>query len=206
MIDRHVYSKDLKKTALSFLMKIGFTSQNKKILAKVLNCHVSTVYNWCEEVKLQGNIMKANVRPSKILIGVKKIHFEWLLGEIDKTPSVYLFEMQKLLFQQFGYSYSRSVIYRALKQSNYSHKVLEKHSIQQCKIARNNFRHLMRSTRLCGQFTAKQLLFLDETYCDNEQIQRKYGWARRGQPAFQRGNFINGQSCSAISSLSIEGI
>ncbi len=146
-------------------------------------------------------------RKSKIFTSqVKQAHFDWLLHQLELNCSLKLKEMQAKLFTEFGYAYTISTIFRVLKYHELTNNITERHAIQQSQNLRDQFRHLMRPVTLGGIIEAKHVVFLDETHCGETNIHRRYGWARRGQPAWVRGRCTDGQSAPAIAAMSIFGV
>lgn len=98
--------------------------------------------------------------------------------------------------------YSRKEISRALVHANFSRKVLEYRAAEQSAPLRSIFK------RFIVRFSARQLVFLDETGGD-PNTRRRYGLSRVGSPAFlyvRNSAHGKGRRCMAIAALSLQGI
>jgi hypothetical protein len=134
--------------------------------------------------------------------------FEWLIQELKQNPTMMLVEMQEIIHIEFNTTYSLAKICRNLQRLNFTRKVLEHHAAQQNEEWRFDYLEIVKSPRLGGLFSAEHFVYCDETHCKEVDARRKYGWSERGAPAFVRSNHVlgHGQSCSAIATLSMEGI
>jgi hypothetical protein len=84
-------------------------------------------------------------------------------------------------------------------------QILEYRAKEQSIPLRNAYWAFMRE----NNFSARQLVFLDETHCKPNDLRRKYGLSMRGVPAFM---YVNrsahgiGNGCSGICAMSLRGM
>lgn len=59
-----------------------------------------------------------------------------------------------------------------------------------------------------GMFSARHIVFVDESHCAPTALYRKYGRSEKGQPAFKRTSFRTqtGPTTSNVASMSFRGI
>jgi transposase len=201
------YGKQVRKLALEYVFKYGRTKTAILQFHKVSGIAVSTIYSWIADQKKCGFIEVKIKRRLSRKCELKRHHLDLLVGELNSNPTAYQCEMTQLVFEEFGYVYSQSAISRFLKINKMTRKVLETHAKQQNYEQRALFRHVLRSDAEGGVFSARQFVFCDETHCDSKQVRRKYGYASKGQPAFNLNNNLHGsESISCIATLTIEGI
>jgi len=125
---------------------------------------------------------------------------ETLLDELR----LYSIEMVGVIYEEYGVFYNRKQIHKALRKRGWTGKVLQRHALEQDADLRNVYQITI------GRFPPETLLFVDETHCDRKTYRRKYGYSRRGTPAWKRVRFnqrrAGSASVSGIATISIQGI
>lgn len=84
---------------------------------------------------------------------------------------------------------------------------MEYHAKEQDIAMRNHFRHIFRSPRLGGNYSAGQIAVLDESHADRSKARRRRGWSHKSTTAVRHtfDSAGRGQKCSCISMFTIEG-
>ena len=112
------------------------------------------------------------------------------------------------VYAQEHRTYTDHQVRNSLYKEKYTQKVVENHPTEQDPVARQSFRDLLKPPHLGGQFTSRQLLFVDESHMNLEACYRKYGRSPVNKPAWRRrpATFHGERSTSVIASMSIRGI
>ena len=107
---------------------------------------------------------------------------------IQHTPDIQLSELQKLLKVQRGMSVSESTIWRSLHRAGYSMKTISISAVE-----RNEDIRCQYLLKVGLDFTAKQLVFVDESACNRITTRRPYAWSPIGSRATKHDYFIRGK-------------
>lgn len=97
-----------------------------------------------------------------------------LAAYLEARPWAYLDEMEYYLFDDWGIIVNKPTISRALKTMHISHKVLKRKAKERSQLCRDLY-HLEIS-----EYTANQLIYLDESAANEQTRFRKRGWAAYG--------------------------
>jgi len=89
----------------------------------------------------------------------------------------------------------------------YTHKKIEYVPSRRSIEHRRAFRELFKAQEDGRQFSAEQIVVVDETHSSDEDMRRKFGWALKGFPAFRRKNLRQGdpKMVSSIATMTING-
>ena len=191
---------------------IGDASLNQAFIyaAVRLLISVSTVYNWFHERDTTGRVEPQRVRDGTGQMIMPQAHAQYLIDYLTNVDcQLYVTEMRDLLQKQFGgRPYSCKQIEDMLKRNHFTSKVVEFIAAEQNNTERQAFRYIMRRQSDGGMFSPEMFVFCDETHMNVKQARRKYGWALRGKPAFQRRYKTKGlsESFSCICTMGITGI
>ena len=169
----------------------------------------STVRDWITLRTVTGSIVPKRTRDGTNNIMMPEEHISYLLHYLDYVDcQLYHSEMCEKLKTEFDVTYTEDQVRAALDRKNYSRKVVERIALEQDDEERMTFRHLVRSQEFGGDFNAAMFVFADETHCNIAQARRRYGYSRKGLPAFRPAWRTHGhdESFSAICTLGIKGI
>ena len=191
---------------------IGDGSLNQAFIyvAARLLISVGTVYNWFHERDCTGRVAPGRVRNGDGQVIMPQAHAAFLVNHLTTVDcQLYVTEMKDLLSHEFGgRTYSCKQIEDALKRNNFTSKQVELIAAEQDGVERQAFRYMMRRQSEGSLFSPEMFLFCDETHMNVKQARRKFGWALRGKPAFQRRYKSKGlsESFSCICTMGITGI
>ena len=107
---------------------------------------------------------------------------------IQHTPDIQLSELQQLLKIQRGASVSKPTIWRTLHRAGYSRKKASVSALEQNEDACCQYLLTVGSG-----FSAKQLVFVDESACNRITARRPYAWSPIGNRAKRHNYFIRGK-------------
>jgi hypothetical protein len=100
------------------------------------------------------------------------------LPNLDEDPFLYHKEDAQIILEQTGQLYTDDQIRQALDKEGYTRKKLDLRAMEQSEpLRRMYFSHM---EKLCPS----QLVFVDESHVNEEDVRRQYGYAIHGQPAF----------------------
>jgi len=102
---------------------------------------------------------------------------EDLVDLLSTRPTLYLDEIAYHLLVEHGVAVSEATISNTLRRISFSRKVTQRVAAQ-----RNEAKRLEYYINLAS-YTAKQLVFVDESAANERTLDRKYGWAPKGFPA-----------------------
>ncbi len=207
-----VHCKELREKCVKFISR--FNDENRSMAIRgacqILECSQASVYNWLGKYRRHESLCPATHRSPRYTELRKNLHFEWLKDHVFSIQSsLYLIEIQTLLFQQFGAYYTKPVISKKLATLGLSRKILQRFPGQQDDEFRAEFRFMLRAEADGGQYNARQLVFVDETHCNQEAYLRKYGWSMIGEPAFiytTNYNIHGTRAVSGIAALALDGV
>jgi len=141
----------------------------------------TTAFRWMLQRNQIGQYDPIRVRHDQRQVNVA--HLDFLLQTLLDEPRLYLIEMVGVIAEEFSVAYTRKQIQRALRSRGWTRKKLERHAREQDAMLRAIFRETIAS------YAPETLLFIDETHCDRKTYRRKYGYSRRGTPAWKRLSF-----------------
>lgn len=113
-------------------------------------------------------------------------HKKYLESLLERTPDLYLRELQRDLMTNRGVHVSLGTISRTLKRRGFTRKKLGVTAIEQDEEVRGEY-----LTRI-QQYAPEQLVFVDESSCDRRTGRRAYGWAPTGNRSRRRECFVRG--------------
>ena len=131
---------------------------------------------------------------------------QFLLGTIEKSPDLYLDELQEMLVESCGVNVSCATVWRTLRKACFMMKKVSGHSVPH----NLNTMHILmyswmthvaveRSVQAwfeylaqIGTYKAEQLVFVDESSIDQRTTYRGHAWSVRGTKAQCKAFFIHG--------------
>ena len=112
--------------------------------------------------------------------------FKYLESLLERTPDLYLHELQKDLVLNRGVYVSLSTISRTLQKRGLTRKKLTIPAREQDEQLRGEYLARIQ------QYHPRQLVFVDESSCDRRTSRRAYGWAPLGTRSRRREFFVRG--------------
>ncbi|KAK9241695.1 DDE superfamily endonuclease-domain-containing protein [Lipomyces tetrasporus] len=143
-------------------------------IAKELGCCTKTVKGIKHNFKLWQSHQAPSERPLGRPPKISDATLADLLEHLLRHPSADLEEMRSFVYDQFGVIVSASNISRTLKKSQWTKKKIRKNAAERSQVLRDDW--LLR----LSDWTAEQLMFVDEFAANEKTGDRKYGWAPVG--------------------------
>ena len=133
---------------------------------------------------------------------IPKRQVKWLVARLQEDPELYLDEMRVELYREFGRTYALSTICDMLTRNKITRKILSVISSRRSEYERETYRKTIR------YYTARQLVYLDETRKNPRTVERRHGRGPRGQRVKTRRFFTSGSGggFSALGALSFDGM
>ena len=151
------------------------------------------------------------------------IHVGFVLSELQRDPTLYLFELQKLILAAYAVNYSLACISQTLRRAKLTSKQarsclyafsrlllllservpfaqLQRMALQRDSAERGLWLQMIR------QYSAECFVVIDETRKDPISLRRRRGRARRGQRAFARVSMQRTRGFSALGVLTVDGM
>jgi len=126
--------------------------------------------------------------------------FEALLDLLREKPYLQLDEMEIFLWDRFDELLSTSTISRALDRAGWSKKVARRIAKEQCADLRDMYLHDL------SPFDDDQVIYVDETSCNNTVGYRRTGWSPLGVTPVQIARFQRGQRYHILPAYTSDGI
>lgn len=130
-------------------------------------------------------------------------HFVLIRDALEECPVLQPKELAYIVNNALATNYSGSQVDKAMRYNKISRKLVEFCPRERTEALRRLF-----MARVKHMFTSSQLVFVDETHCNEGDIVRKYGYAYRGLAPFVRAANIPhgaGSPCSAICAMGLQG-
>lgn len=145
-----------------------------KAIAKVENVSARTVERYKANLKtwrsITAPLMKSRGRPTTIHLASQA----GLLAYLKAKPWAYQDEMSLSLFDDWGILPTQSTISRTLARMKISRQVLKKEAMERSQLIHNDY--MLR----ISEYSANQLVFLDESAANEHTLYRKFGWSAYG--------------------------
>ena len=119
---------------------------------------------------------------------------------LSLRPDRYLEEMKSFLYSRFGVAVSHSTLSRVLKAIHWSKKVIRRTAKEQDPDLRDFYKSKI------SRFQSWQLVFVDESGCDQRTGQRKKGWSPMGITPVQVENFHRGKRYQVLPAYTQDGV
>ena len=124
-----------------------------------------------------------------------------ILDIFIEEPESTAMEAYNLLCEEHGLSSHYSTFCKAMHRLGFTHKMLRGYSQKRDAAAALAFK-----AQIVGQYSAEQLIFLDETSKDARALNRTLGWALRGiTPIHSLGKVGRGSRRSALCTFDVKG-
>lgn len=174
--------------------------------SKIFGVNTSTTWRLLRSFTAGNSLKPDRHRGAKHEYVLPDEHLEWLVWwiQLGNNKQLYLDELVIDIHGRFGITYTEHQVSEAITSSRAKlmKRDVEKVAAEQNHPLREDFR------KRISKFSAEQLLFADESHCDQQDAFRSKGRSFRGEPAFVRtpGILLHGKAVSSVVSMSIEGI
>jgi transposase len=135
-------------------------------------------------------------RPTTLRERHRTLLREYLTGR----PHAYLEEIQQWLLEELGVEVSISLVWRELKRMNWSRKIASKKAAEQSDALRRVFQ-----ARCQQNYTAEQIVAVDESACNERTGDRKYGWGPVGQSVTLSYSMKRSERWSLLPAMTVNG-
>jgi transposase len=134
-------------------------------------------------------------RPRKITLEAE----EGIARYLEEDPTAYQDEIQEFLLDEYGIEVSRQTVGRVMKKKKLTHKRVERIRPEQDQ----ELRSLWVSKLV--EYSAEQLIFVDESGANERTADRKYGWSLRGIPCRAKSSGKRSSRWSILPAIGING-
>mmetsp|Transcript_17464 Transcript_17464/g.38729 ORF Transcript_17464/g.38729 Transcript_17464/m.38729 type:complete len:325 (-) Transcript_17464:271-1245(-) len=168
-----------------------------------LNLSLKTIQNWISDFDIFGYSVPTRKRMKKGFASLAPEHTLFCLELLDRFPIAYPEELATAVLDKFYIVYTPKAVYDAIAREGWTHKKLELRAMEQNQPLRLMYMNGM------AQFSAKQLVFFDETHVNPADVRRRFGWSPSGTPAFMRVPGVThgvGTACCGMAAMSIDGM
>ncbi|PPR02227.1 hypothetical protein CVT24_011455 [Panaeolus cyanescens] len=125
----------------------------------------------------------------------------YLISLVERTPDLYLYELQALLQDALGVYVTENTISATLRRQGFTRKKVSMPALERNEDLRAEYQ-----TNIGENYAAEQLVFVDESACNRNTTKRLFGWAPTGQRSRRHDYFIRGQRYSILPALSLDGV
>ena len=129
-----------------------------------------------------------------------EVHRVRLRGYLKGRPQAYLEEIRDWLYDEFDLELSISSVSRELKKMKWSRKVASKKALEQSEPLRRVFQ-----ARVQTNYTADQIVAIDESACNERTGDRKYGWGPIGQSVELKYSMKRSERWSLLPAMTVDG-
>jgi transposase len=188
-------SPDMKQRALQLLDQ-GWEIER---IADVLGVSSKSIGRWLEKYAAYGRVDPPSVlrgRPRLLNVDIT----EDLRELISETPSLYLDEIREWLAIYYDQPISITALHNHLNVLGLTRKVTRKIAAERDDAARAAWFY-----DISANYSADQLVFLDESSKDGRTLVRKYGCAPSGEVPVERVIFDRGLRYSILPALTLDG-
>ena len=186
----------MKQRALYLLLEEGWEIDQ---ITAALGVHSKSIERWQHNYENHGT-----VNPPTPLRGRRRLLnpnvTEELHEMLTESPSLLLDEIGEWLAIYHDQPISTTALYDNLKDLGLTYKRLKRVAAERDDEYRADWLHNMTSN-----YTADQLVFLDESSKDDRVILRRYGWAIQGQHAIESASLNRGVRYSILPALTVDG-
>lgn len=168
-------------------------------IAKAIQVAHRTVYKIQVNLDLYGE----PYAPASVVQGRPRLLLAYqelkLLDFLEDQPTAYLDELQDFLFDEFDLQVSTATVSRTLLRARWSRKAVRARAAERS--------HELRTLWIGRQanWSADQLLFLDESACNERTGDRKFGWSPIGIDCAVSRSAKRSERWSILPALSVDG-
>ena len=190
------------KAIIEQLVKDGSTAKDIWLLWRVDHAYTGSfaaVKRIATDVKRYGTSLDAPRgkpgRPKKILPHIR----DFIVDVIAAKGTTWVDELQEHIVVQFGVYIGCTAIKECLKSIKMTNKVVQRQASQ-----RNKEAELVYLLNI-EHWTAKQIVFVDKTYCSKKSAVRRRGWAPKGFPCITKDHLHRPQRYSVLPAYTVDG-
>jgi len=171
------------------------------IVATLLDISSDTVHRSIQNFNNNGDVVPLPTGAKK---GRKRILDEedemYVEAVVEQGTDNYLDEFHCHVTNVLEKDISLTTLWRTMQRLNITNKQLTRPALERSMGQR------MEYLEEISQYTADQLVFTDESYCDKRNTARLTGWSKRGTKAVVPAPFKRGRRYSILPALSLDGI
>ena len=131
---------------------------------------------------------------------LRERHRTWLREYLAGRPHAYLEEIKDELLEEWSIKASTSLVWRELKRMKWSRKVASKRAAEQSDALRRVFQ-----ARCQQNYTAEQIVAVDESACNERTGDRKYGWGPVGHSVSLSYSMKRSERWSLLLAMTVDG-
>jgi transposase len=164
---------------------------------------IKTIQNWIFDFDHLGIFGPKRKRMKKGYASLEPEHTSYCLELMERFPIAYPEELATAVLDHFHILYTSKAVYDAIARERWTRKKIELRAMEQNAPLRRMYLHGM------AQFSARQIVFFDETHVKPAEVRRRYGYSPSGSPALMRVPGVThgvGNACCAIAAMSIDGM
>ncbi|RXW12687.1 hypothetical protein EST38_g13170 [Candolleomyces aberdarensis] len=191
---RHI-TKEVKQLVVVMSMYL-----RSRQIAEITGISRRTVNRVLGLYRTTGSVVRVPLQPGRPRV-LNSLHVAYLESLIERTPDLYLSELQEQLEDAYGISVSEYTITTSLKRAGFSRKKMTRPALERNEELRAQYQAFVGEN-----YTPEQLVFVDESACNRNTTKRAYGWSPDGTRARRRDYFVRGQRYSILPALSLDGI
>ncbi|KAJ2913748.1 hypothetical protein MD484_g6667, partial [Candolleomyces efflorescens] len=168
-------------------------------VAKVTGISKVTVNRVLKLSRETGSVVRVplqNGRPRTL----NSLHVAYLESLIERTPDLYLTELQEELEVSFDIRVSEWIVAETLRRRGFTRKQVSRAALERNEELREEYQIL-----IAENYRPDQLVFVGESACNRNTTKRKFAWSI-GTRARRHDYFIRGQRYSILPALSLDGI
>jgi transposase len=196
------------RTTCSHLEPVVLQAVLDRIAAGVSNAQIYTqtgVSRDCTALKRQNLAYWGQpYAPALVKIGrplsLQEQHRTQLREYLAGRPQAYLEEIRDWILEEFGILVSIATVSCELKQIKWSRKIASKKAAEQSDALRRVFQ-----ARCQQNYTAEQIVAVDESACNERTGDRKYGWSPVGQSVLLSYSMKRSERWSLLPAMTVDG-
>ena len=196
---RKPYGTDLRWRVV--YQRIGMNLPLKEIAANLM-ISISTVCRVCAHFERTGSVQVGSNR-QKRRYDIRRLDEQselFVVGLVIDSPTLYLAEMCKKVYEVYNVRVSAATICRLLRSYGFTRKRTRNVALQRSYSLRGAF------MSQCLMFNVNQFVWIDETGSDAHDQSRKYGYSLRGQAPVVHRFLSRGKGVNAIAAISTSGL
>jgi transposase len=131
---------------------------------------------------------------------LRDLHRRRLLEFLKGRPQAYLEEIRDWLLDEFNIPVSINLVSRELQKIKWSRKIATKRAAEQSNALRRVFR-----ARVQLNYSAKQIVAIDESACNKRTGDRKYGWSPVSRSVELEYSMKRSERWSLLPAMTVDG-
>jgi transposase len=131
---------------------------------------------------------------------LRQCHLDGLKQYLAGRPHAYLEEIRDWLYDEYDIKTTIWTAYRALEKLKYSRKIATKRATEQSEPLRRLY-----AAHIAQNYTAEQVVAMDESACNERTGDRKYGWGPVNTPVELVYSFKRSERWSLLPAMTVDG-